>query len=186
MLKNCNEIVLIVALEEELPKSELPELRIEYSGVGKINATYKTFEVIERFQPKLIINYGTAGTLKKELSGLHEVSGFYQRDMDVRQLGFEIGKTPFEKGMGLCFGRNGLTCGTGDTFVDSPPLLKTDLVDMEAYAIAKVCQLRDINFICFKYISDNVDTEAPNNWKKNVVLGKLAFKEHLSHIQFDF
>ena len=34
-----NKIIILVALEDELPKSLLPEFTIEYIGVGKINAT---------------------------------------------------------------------------------------------------------------------------------------------------
>ena len=43
-----NKPIILVALEEELPKSLLPEFKIEYMGLGKINATYKTFEVIQK------------------------------------------------------------------------------------------------------------------------------------------
>ena len=89
------KIVFIVALEDELPQAELPNLKIEYSGVGKINATYKTFEVIKNEYPDLIINYGTAGSLRKDLNGLHEVSKFLQRDMDATPLGFKIRNISF-------------------------------------------------------------------------------------------
>ena len=33
-----DDIAIIVALEEELPETILPEFKIFYSGVGKINA----------------------------------------------------------------------------------------------------------------------------------------------------
>jgi nucleoside phosphorylase len=48
--------IILVALEEELPKSTLPGFHIEYTGVGKINASLKTAEVIQKFSPELIIN----------------------------------------------------------------------------------------------------------------------------------
>ncbi len=70
------KLVFIVALENELPQKELPRFKIEYSGVGKINATYKILEVIKNDRPDLIINYGTAGSLRRDLKGLHEVSKF--------------------------------------------------------------------------------------------------------------
>ena len=38
--------------------------------------------------------------------------------------------------------------------------IKVDVVDMEAYALAKVCKLENINFRCFKFISDNADETA--------------------------
>ena len=178
------KIVFIVALEDELPQTELPNFKIEYCGVGKINATYKTLEVIKNEYPDLIINYGTAGSLRRDLKGLHEVSKFLQRDMDATPLGFKIGQTPFDSVSDIHFGRTGLSCSTGDNFVTTPPLLKSDLVDMEAYAIAKVCWLSRIDFMCFKYISDDADSVSPNKWEKNIRFGKEAFKKFISDLDF--
>lgn len=172
-----DQVAIIVALEEELPKNLLPSFNIFYSGVGKINATYKSLEIINEFNPKLIINYGTAGSLRGDLNGLYEVSDFFQRDMDASELGFEIGETPLDNINKISFNREGLSCGTGDNFVVSKPKLSTDLVDMESYALAKVCMKKKIDFLCFKYVSDNADGNASTNWKKNVSLGKNLFKE---------
>ena len=177
-----NEIIILVALEEELPRDTLPDVHIEYTGVGKINATFRAVEVINNHSPKTVINYGTAGSLNKNLSGLCEVSNFFQRDMDVSALGFEIGETPFDKISKISFGQTGLSCGSGDNFVAKLPKITTDLVDMEAYAIAKVCFLKKVNFLCFKYISDNANQEASKNWKENVSKGKIAFKEKIEEI----
>jgi len=51
---------------------------------------------------------------------------------------------------------------------------------MEAYALAKVCKLSQIEFICFKYISDNADDNANNAWNENLTNGALAFSNLLS------
>jgi len=174
--------LLIIALKEELPRNLLPEFNIEYCGVGKINATYKALEIISKYEPKLIINFGTAGSLRKNLFGLHEVSQFFKRDMDATALGFKIGVTPFEERSVIDFGRTGLSCSSGDNFVSSPPELKTDLVDMEAYAIAKVCVLKNVQFMCFKYVSDNADESASKNWKANASLGATAFKDMIKNL----
>ena len=182
LLHKRQEVLLIVALKEELPRNLLPEFNIEYCGVGKINATYKALEIISKYEPKLIINFGTAGSLRKNLFGLHEVSHFFQRDMDATALGFKIGVTPFEERSVIDFGRTGLSCSSGDNFVSSPPELKTDLVDMEAYAIAKVCVLKNVQFMCFKYVSDNADESASKNWKANASLGATAFKDMVKNL----
>ena len=68
-----------------------------HTGVGKINATYNTLRLINFHKPKIIINYGTAGAINAELKGIIECTKFYQRDMDVRGLDFEVGETPFDK-----------------------------------------------------------------------------------------
>ena len=182
LLHKRQEVLLIIALKEELPRNLLPEFNIEYCGVGKINATYKALEIISKYEPKLIINFGTAGSLRKNLFGLHEVSHFFQRDMDATALGFKIGVTPFEERSVIDFGRTGLSCSSGDNFVSSPPELKTDLVDMEAYAIAKVCVLKNVQFMCFKYVSDNADGSASKNWKANANLGANAFKDMIKNL----
>ena len=176
------DIIILVALEDELPRNTLPDFHIEYSGVGKVNATFQTVEVINKYSPKTIINYGTAGSLKENLSDLYEVSNFIQRDMDVSALGFKIGETPFDQISNISFGRKGLSCGSGDHFVTESPKITTDLVDMEAYAIAKVCLLKKVNFLCFKFISDNANKKASENWKENISKGKIAFKERIRQI----
>ena len=145
---------------------------------------YRDIEVIQNECPNLIINYGTAGSLRRDLKGLHEVSKFSQRDMDATPLGFKIGETPFDSVSNIDFGRTGLSCSTGDNFVTTPPSLKSDLVDMEAYAIAKVCLLSRVDFMCFKYISDDADSFSANDWEKNIGIGKEAFKKFISDLDF--
>ena len=175
-------MIILVALVDELSKEDLNEPQIEHMGVGKINAAIKTTEVIRKYSPELIINYGTAGCLNKDISGLVEATNFFQRDMDASPLGIKIGETPFEESFEFHFGRNGLSCGTGDSFVTNTPELITDLVDMEAYAIAKICKMNHIDFRCFKYISDQADDNASNDWKKNVARGKKLFINKIKEI----
>ncbi len=177
------KILILVALKDELDANEIGDFKVYYSGVGKVNAAIKTLQVIQKHSPDLIINFGTAGSLNPRLSGLLEVGSFYQRDMNASPLGFEVGQTPFEEDIEITFGREGVTCGTGDKFVTSTPILKTDIVDMEAYAIAKVCKLKNIDFRCFKFISDNADNEAKDDWVDNVSLGAKLFIEKIGSLK---
>ena len=149
-------------------------------GVGKINATYNTLKLINIYKPKLIINYGTAGAINSGLRGIVECTKFYQRDMDVRGLDFKLGETPFDSIKEIITSENGCSCGTGDSFVNKKIDIKVDVVDMEAYAIAKVCKLENIEFKCFKYISDNADVNADNDWNKNLAKGATAFASLIS------
>ena len=57
----------------------------------------------------------------------------------------------------------------------SKPKVKTDLVDMEAYAYAKFCKEHSIDFLCYKYISDNADENASKDWPELVGNGADAF-----------
>jgi|TARA_B110000093_G_scaffold101770_1_gene109414 adenosylhomocysteine nucleosidase len=155
-----------------------------HTGVGKINATYNTLRLINFHKPKIIINYGTAGAINAELKGIIECTKFYQRDMDVRSLNFELGETPFDKIKEIIISQNGYSCGTGDSFVNKKIDMKVDIVDMEAYAIAKICKLENIEFRCFKYISDNADENANIDWNENLALGVNAFSKLINDISF--
>ena len=152
-------------------------------GVGKINATYNLIKLIHKYKPFEVINYGTAGSVKKGLSGIVECTKFYQKDMDVRGLlDLEIGETPFDKINEIVCSEDGLSCGSGDNFVKDKIEMDIDLVDMEAYALAKVCKLEGINFRCFKYISDNADENATSDWIENCKKGAKLFQIKINNL----
>ena len=165
--------LFLAAIKEETIGLEY----FNHVGVGKVNATYNTLKLINIHKPKIIINYGTAGAINNKLKGVVECTKFYQRDMDVRGLDFELGETPFDKIKEIITSKDGYSCGTGDSFVNKKIDMEVDVVDMEAYAIAKVCMLENIKFKCFKYISDNADQNAGNDWNANLILGAKAFAE---------
>jgi len=152
----------------------------KHIGVGKINATYNTLKLIQIYKPKIIVNYGTAGAINTKLKGIVECTKFYQRDMDVRGLDFKLGETPFDKVKEIIISNSGYSCGTGDSFVNQKIEMEVDVVDMEAYAIAKVCMLENIEFKCFKYISDNADENANNDWNTNLALGAETFAKMIN------
>jgi len=146
-------------------------------GVGKINATYNLIKLIHQHKPSIVINYGTAGAIKKNLTGIVECTRFYQRDMDVRGLlDLKLGETPFDNVNEIIYSKEGYSCGSGDNFVSNKLEMDVDLVDMEAYALAKVCKLEGIEFKCFKYISDNADNNASSDWIENCKKGAKLFQ----------
>lgn len=167
--------LLVVALEDELPSHWVPGWNVLYTGVGKVNASIATTEAVLEAKPQHVINFGTAGALDPAVSGLHRVRHIVQRDMDVRPLGFELGHTPFDTTGHIDLGGAGLTLGTGDHFVTTPPELVTDIVDMEGYALAKVAHTFGVTFHCYKYISDQADGQAADDWATNVARGAEAF-----------
>ena len=147
-----------------------------HTGVGKVNATYNLTKLIQEHKPSEVINYGSAGAIKKGLSGIVEVTKFYQRDMDVRGLlDLKLGETPFDDLNEIINFNEGYSCGSGDSFVNKQIEMDLDLVDMEAYALAKVCKLEVIKFRCFKYISDNADDSASIDWLENCKKGAKLF-----------
>ena len=169
--------IYVAALKDEVIGLDY----FHFLGVGKINATIKTTELIHKFKPKEIINFGTAGSLNNKLNGIIECTKFYQRDMDCRGLlNFKLGQTPFDKINEIIYSENGYSCGSGDNFVTTKIEMDVDVVDMEAYAIAKVCSLKGLKFRCFKFISDNADKSADNDWNKNLKIAAKKFEEYRS------
>jgi len=166
--------VILIALPSEAPNLQ-HMMNVFYTGVGKVNAALTASQVIERYQPERIINVGTAGGVTVG-PGLHECTRFVQRDITCQALGCADGQTPFEDDIILRTGTHGLTCSTGDNFVMNTELsIPADLVDMEAYSIAKACIRGKIEFRCFKYVTDQADDQAHDSWKESVSLGEKFF-----------
>ena len=104
--------------------------------------------------------------------------------MDVTALlNLKIGETPFDNINEIILSKSGYSCGTGDNFVTGAIPLKVDLVDMEAYALAKVCLIEKINFRCFKFISDNADESANVDWIENCKKGAKLFEHKLKELK---
>jgi adenosylhomocysteine nucleosidase len=170
--------LFVAALKEETPGLNF----FNHTGAGKINATYYVTKLILQYKPLEIINFGTAGSLKKNLNGLIECTKFYQRDMDARGLNFALGETPFDEINEIILSKNGYSCGSGDSFVTSNIEMAVDVVDMEAYAIAKICKKENIKFRCFKFISDEANENAKLDWIENCRKGAVLFFEHANKL----
>ena len=180
--------IIVAALEMETPQLD-KFAPVIHTGVGKLNAAIKLYEAILFYKPELVINYGTAGTVSGK-TGLLKIDTFVQRDMDVRGLGVPRGVTPFENNDKLP-GANGIVLASGDSFVtDSERHLegldiKIDLIDMEAYALHKVCEHHKTQFDCYKYVTDSTDDDASDDWQENVAKGAELFvtllKEHYGY-----
>ena len=192
--KVVRNILIVCALEIET-QGKLKEWEphdILYTGVGKVNATYALTKrlswegsINHESRKTLVIIYGTAGSRKIKKGKLVDCTKFIQRDMDVTGLGFMRGETPFEKEPPLMLestsdfnpiGRHA-TCGTGDCFVEDKSQYYGEVVDMEAYSLAKICWEQDIPFVSYKYITDGADEQAHEDWEANLADGIKIFRE---------
>ena len=186
-----NRILIVTALPQEVPNFTWPlPGTLVFTGVGKVNATYKLTDILTRVNGKkrydLVINYGTAAS--KFFKGkLVDCTKFMQRDMDATPLGFGKWETPYDNVNGplIDFSQSdiknplkyNLTCYTGDSFVTD--IQDMDVVDMEAYALAKVCRNFGIDFVSYKYISDDGNAD---DWEKNCGKGVKEFNKLLNEI----
>ena len=174
-----SDSALIMALASESKGLfEAEGVEVHYSGIGKVNAAFKAFEVIQKTRCKTLINLGTAGSSHFKAHELVEVKRFVQRDMDVSPLGFEVGITPMDDHLPGAIDLEPFfahlpkgVCGTGDSFETDLPKVACQLVDMEGYALAKVCRKLDVRLISVKYITDGADDSAHLDWEENLLLG---------------
>ena len=181
--------LVVLALESE-GQGRLEKLGCEvlYTGLGKVNATHVLTSRLHR-EPRhtfsYVLNLGSAGSGTFPTGSLAAADRFVQRDMDMTALGFAYGETPFEDVPAmLSFPRrfphlpHGI-CGSGDSFLQGQPPICCDIVDMEAYALAKVCHAESVGFACVKYITDGADDNAHTDWQANLVEAARAFESLL-------
>lgn len=174
-----DDIALIMALPNESKGLfEQAGITVHYSGIGKINAAYTAFDVIQKTGCKTILNLGSAGSSFFDAHELIEVKTFVQRDMDVSQLGFDVGVTPMDEHFPREIHLESYfphlvqgVCGTGDSFETGQPKVSCNLVDMEGYALAKVCKKLDVRLVSIKYITDGANDTAHLDWEDNLLLG---------------
>ena len=182
-----SQLLIITALESELNKAALPPgVGLVYSGIGKINAAMTSFAAIHEFEPKRVINFGTAGTVKSDLQGLLEIGKVIQRDMLAEPLA-PRGQTPFCSKPREYLSMSGEhICGSGDSFVTAtdPWLLEQgiDVVDMELFSIAASAYHFNIPWQSFKYITDTANEDAGKDWHEKKNHGQELFLMRLKEL----
>lgn len=182
-------LLVVMALPMEAQgRFEQAGIDVLYTGIGKVNAactlTRRLAELARAgTPPSLVVNFGTAGSRRFPAGTVVGCTRFEQRDMDVSGLGFDVGVTPFEdvpKTIAFPSVFTALpegTCGTGDRFENEGAgnALPWDVIDMEAYALAKVCWFEGVPFACAKYVSDGADAAAAGDWQQSLARAADAF-----------
>ena len=57
-----NNTLIVVALEDELPRKLVKDWRVIYTGIGKINAVIETSIAVEVQKQDFMVNFGTPGS----------------------------------------------------------------------------------------------------------------------------
>lgn len=184
---DCSEILLVFALDVEA-QGLFDNLSPLYCGVGKVNAAYRLTDKLASWKkrcgrlPELVLNLGSAGSTYFGCGEIINCTSFVQRDFDATALGCAPYSTPYEdipiplaNGIRYPAYLEGI-CGTGDNFETGNDMSNWNVVDMEAYALAKICKLENISFGCLKYITDGADGAAAKSWQEG--LTKAAVKLH--------
>jgi adenosylhomocysteine nucleosidase len=179
--------LIVMALpQESRGRLEAGGAQVLYTGVGKVNAAAtlarRLAELRTRGEPlPLVLNLGTAGSRRVPARSLIACNRFAQRDMDVSGLGFAAGVTPFDPTPPVIefppmFPHlPQLLCSTADSFATAHH--DGDVVDMEAFALARVCLMERARFGCIKYVTDGADGNAGTDWQAALEPASQAFAD---------
>lgn len=167
-------VLLVTALAGELQGFD-PLI----TGVGKVNAAMTlTRYLSQNAKPSAIVNLGSAGGVDLAKGTLVHIDCFWQWDMRCEGLDFKRGVTPFDNYPSHLHGdhptdMDGLVradCYSSDQFLDDPALVPPGpcVVEMEGFALAKVCRHFDVPFAAIKYVTDAADGAAGGDWQEGL------------------
>lgn len=174
--------VLVVAATAAEAAHVPADLPLVITGIGKTPAAVATTRALagmKRTESVLVVNIGTAGSLRAGVSGLHLPGTVINHDINadaVRALGHD----PRER---LEIGSGESVLATGDVFVSDPAVrdrlaATAHLVDMEGYAVAFAAQAFGAEVVLVKHVSDNAD-ESALEWPAQVEASARALGEWL-------
>lgn len=182
------KLLIVMALpQESRGRLEAAGADLLYTGVGKVNAAAALARRLAetrsaRMPLPLVVNLGTAGSRKVLAHTLVVCNGFAQRDMDVSGLGFAPGVTPFDDAPAIIEFAPVLPllpqrlCSTADSFATHLHSVGGDVVDMEAFALARVCLAERARFTSVKYVTDGADVDSAAHWEAALDAASAAFE----------
>ncbi len=232
MKENFNmniDILVIVAMKEELDifdnnwkhnifknieyyqgKISNKNIIVCFSKIGKANAAYCIGTMINEFNPNLIINIGSSGSINKDIFIDDIVIGdkFIYLDVDATIFNYKLGQVPQEKhffetnneSLNKIF--NSLkdnyklkigTIGTSDSFLTKSNYKKYKNIinehhilcaDMESTSIAQICDKLNKNLLSIKLVVDSIFNKKYNykKWDSDLENKKPSIEKLLLEI----
>ena len=124
------KILVTYAVQGEFTELKFPgmrgndEVQVGYlrTGIGKVKSAYYLTDALNRLQPDLVINIGTAGTVGHRVGDIFVCRRFVDRDLQkVQGLGvdcrLDVSGLLEEKGYCLHWQGTDGVCNTGDSFL---------------------------------------------------------------------
>jgi len=179
--------LIVMALpQESRGQVERAGAAVLYTGVGKVNAASTLARRLAEMRctgdpTPLVVNLGTAGSRSVPAHSMVACNRFAQRDMDVSGMGLAPGVTPFDDTPAVIEFPPVFTqlpqmlCSTADSFATHRHAVEGDVVDMEAFALARVCRSERVAFACAKYITDGADSDSAAHWEAALEAAALSF-----------
>lgn len=198
-LPNCR-LLYVMAAQSEYGEHLQQRFTPLMTGVGPVEAAIAltrefTLLAAKDGLPDYVVSLGSAGSRDLEQTGIYQAKSVWYRDMDASPLGFERGETPFLD-MPVIVpldhhikGVEAATLSTGANIVSGEAAYEkagAQMVDMETFALLRVCQQFGIPLIALRGISDGADDlHHLDNWTEylHVIDEKLAFVVDLLETQ---
>lgn len=179
------KVLLLSATELEHQRLSINGIPIFITGVGKVSAAHTTTDLIHNYKPDLVINFGSCGNLKYHKVGQLLRIGTVYNDIDAEPFA-PYGDTPFSNWSSIKFDEGDCSCFSTDYFYDSSQqkysanymsMVKVcDVIDMELYSIAQVCQSMGVPLQSFKWVSDDGSSQ---DWNRNAKMGYDSFEKYI-------
>ncbi|OJH44749.1 5'-methylthioadenosine/S-adenosylhomocysteine nucleosidase [Paracoccus sp. SM22M-07] len=157
------------------------------TGIGPVEAAVQLTAALAGMaeKPRLVVSLGSAGSARLAQTQVYQVGSVAYRDMDASALGFERGCTPLldlPAVVDLPHRIPGIpvaSLATGASIVSGAGYggIVQDMVDMETFAILRVCQHFDLPLIGLRGISDGAeDLRGLSDWTQylEIIDGRLA------------
>ncbi|MCR9138497.1 MAG: 5'-methylthioadenosine/S-adenosylhomocysteine nucleosidase [Alphaproteobacteria bacterium] len=162
------QVLFVMAADQEYGAALQSRFKPLITGVGPVEAAVQlaaALGALDADRPDLIVSLGSAGSRDLEQTKIYQVASVSYRDMDASALGFEKGATPFldmPVTLDMPFRIDGLpaaSLSTGANIVsgNSYDDIDADMVDMETFAVMRVCQHYNIPLVGLRGISDGRD-----------------------------
>jgi len=170
--------LILLALKDEAPSLFSKFNNVFEIGVGKVRSAINTMQLINQYKPNRIINFGTAGSMVLP-PDLYRVNKVIQHDMNLMLLDMPPGSSLKEDHAVIYIPGNGVMCASGDLFVTEWDKLRVScqMIDMEAYSIARAALVTDTEVEIWKYISDSANKSSTTTWEENVAAGEKKYME---------
>ncbi|WP_027472741.1 5'-methylthioadenosine/S-adenosylhomocysteine nucleosidase family protein [Saccharicrinis fermentans] len=179
-------ILIAYAVEEERVHIQIPGCSIHYccTGVGKVAAALAVERAIQTHKPHIVLNIGTAGTVKHALGSIHLCNKFVDRDMEKLS---DFG-VPYQEDFSDLIEECGYfhdwtfdsICNTGDTFLTSADGTG-DVFDMESFAIARACRIHHIPFAGIKCVTDIIGQNSIKHWEDKLAEAQNTLQHFMDH-----
>ena len=135
-------------------------------GVGPVEAALSLTRFLAQSErPDHVMSIGSAGSATLTQGDVYQVSAVSYRDMDASAFGFEKGVTPFLQQPALVdlspllssWPMGSISTGANVVSGSGYAAIGADMVDMESWALLRVCQEFDIPFHGLRGISDGAE-----------------------------